>query len=134
MIVDHINVNRIVGIRIHDKTTTIYKWLPAKQKTTFFGLIKLNKWYPEGFYEYGWYIENYSGIGGGYAFTADQLSQRGYLIQDKDVFQKPYVKIYLQSDCTISKQFNSLQEAQVWVDQLKSKCKSEFEIITYEDN
>lgn len=130
---DHINVDRIIGIRIYDERGAAYKWLPAKQKTTFFGLIKLNKWYSEGFYAYGCYEEGYGDSSwDSSAYTESELIQRDYLVRGKDVFHKPYVIVYLQDDISISKKFNTLHEAQSWVEQLKSKCKNQFEIINYE--
>ena len=136
MRIDHINLDRIIGIRVYEEQGAAYRWLPAKQKTTFFGLIKLNKWYSEGFYEYGCYI---TGYGDSYwdadAYTAQELIlTNNFLVRDKVVYHKPYVNVYLQDDIQISKKFNSLQEAQEWVEQLKSKCKNKFEIINYEHN
>jgi hypothetical protein len=136
MRIDHINLDRIIGIRVYEEQGAAYRWLPAKQKTTFFGLIKLNKWYSEGFYMYGCYEQDYDILGSWEtnAYTAQELIQSGYLVRDKVVYYKPYVNVYLQDNIEISKKFNSLQEAQEWVEQLKSKCTNEFEIINYENN
>jgi hypothetical protein len=132
---DHINLDRIIGIRVHDERGAAYKWLPTKQKTTFFNLFKLNKWHSEGFYEYGRYEEGWYGdYMDAPAYSAQELIQKDYLIRGKDVFYKPYVNVYLQDDLEISKKFNTLQEAQEWVEQVKLKCKNEFEIINYENN
>ena len=133
---DHINLDRIIGIRIHNERKASYSWLPAKQKTTFFGLIKLNKWYSEGFYDGECYEQEYYGTGSwdAYAYTAQELVKMDYLIKGKDVFYKPFVRVYLQDDIEITKNFNSLKEAQEWVDQLKAKCKNKFEVINYEHN
>jgi hypothetical protein len=85
---------------------------------------------------YGCYEEVYDLAGSweASAYTAQELIQSGYLVRDKVVYYKPYVNVYLQDDIQISKKFNSLQEAQEWVEQLKSKCTNEFEIINYEHN
>lgn len=133
---DHINLDRIIGIRIYDERGASYKWLPAKQKTTFFGLIKLNSWYSEGFYDGGCYEQEYYSTGRWdvYAYTAQELIENDYLVRGKMVYCKSYVNVYLLDDIKISKKFNSLREAQEWVEQLKAKCKDEFEIINYEHN
>ena len=133
---DHINLDRIIGIRIYGERKASYSWLPAKQKTTFFGLIKLNKWHSEGFYDGGCYEQEYYGTGSwdAYAYSEQNLIEMDYLVRGKIVYCKSSVNVYLQDDIEITKRFNSLKEAQGWVDQLKSKCKHEFEIINYEHN
>ncbi len=43
MMIDHINLDRIIGIRVYEEQGAAYRWLPAKQKTTFFGNAKPDK-------------------------------------------------------------------------------------------
>ena len=129
---EQFDINRIIGIRIVDKQVTSHRFLPKKQKTTFFGLIKLNSWHSEGFYSNGHYEECYEcGCWDGYSYTAQQLREGGYLVDtyhDK-VYNKPYVTVYLESDYQTTRKFDTIEQAKEWVDELKATSGKTFEIV-----
>ena len=137
MIQEQFDVNRIIGIKISDKRKTSHRWLPKKQKTTFFGLVKRNAWHSEGFYFNGHYQECYeSGCWDACPSTAESLRDYGYLVEwdssrsfEQSVYHRPYVTIYLESEYQVNKPFNTLSEAQEWVEQLKSTSGKTFEIV-----
>jgi len=127
----HFDVSRIVKIEIFEKYSAYYKWLPRKQKTSFFGLIKLNKYYEEGFYMYGSYKNgSYDCEWDQTPMTYDDLIQSGYLIDtDKKVWNRPRVIVYLEYKGDIFKTFNTFEEAWSWVNDLKSLSGKKFEIV-----
>lgn len=131
---DHFDVSRIIGIRVIDKRKSSYKWLPEKQKTAFFGLIKRNAYYSEGYYSNGHYQECYeSGCWDAYPYDREDVLKSGYLIDsDNVVWHKPYVNIYLESDCQVNKSFTTFEEASQWVRGLKMTSGKTFEIVDNE--
>ena len=130
----HFDVSRIVGIEIFDKTSAYYQWLPRNQKTAFFGLIKLDKWYDEGFYMYGSYRT------GGYdhewdqtPMTREDLIKSNYLIDnDKNVWNRPKVTVHLEHKQGAYQSFETYEQAWSWVNHLKSLSGKQFEIIIHE--
>lgn len=132
MKIDHFDVDRIIGITMYGKRPTSHKWLPAKQKTTFFGLIKRNAWHSEGFYSNGCYEECYeSGCWDATPSTAESLRDYGYLVEGDGVYYKPSVTVFLESKCQVSKTFETAEEARSWVDALKATSGKTFEIVEY---
>jgi hypothetical protein len=126
------DIQRVIGLKIVGPRETSYKWLPAKQKTCLFGLIKRNKWYSEGFYSYGHYTECYeSGCWDATPVSVKSLESIGYLVDTskKTVTAKPFVEIYLESEYKVTKSFNTIEEANNWSKALKEKTGKEFEII-----
>ena len=82
MIQEQFDIDRIIGVKIVDKRKTGHKWLPKKQKTAFFGLIKRNAWWQEGFYKCGCYQECYeSGCWDATPSSAESLRSCGYLVE-----------------------------------------------------
>jgi len=131
MIQEQFDINRIIGVKIVGKREANYRWLPEKQKTTFFGLIKLKSWYNAGFYSEGCYTVSYgeSGEWEADSYTAEELRKKGYIVQEDKVFCKPYVTIYLESDYQTTKNFQNEEEAHLWVDKLKTASGRYFEIV-----
>jgi hypothetical protein len=130
MIQEQFDVGRIIGVKIVGRSLTSYTWMPAKQKTTFFGLIKRNKWWSEGFYQCGCYQECYeSGCWDACSYTAEELRRDGYIVESGKVYSKPYVTVYLESEYQSTKRFNTEEEAKQWVDELKATSGKTFEII-----
>ncbi len=133
---EHFDVSRIIGIKIVDKRKTSHKWLPRKQKTTFFGLIKRDAYHSEGYYSNGHYQECYeSGCWDACSTTRESLILYGYLIPDPrdceetEVFYKPYATVYLEHECQVQKAFDSYEEALEWAEELKKKSGKTFEIV-----
>jgi hypothetical protein len=131
---DHFDISRIIGIRIVDKQKASYKWLPKKQKTAFFGLIKRNSWHSEGFYQYGSYYECYeSGCWDSYSYSKESLIESGYLVDEENVvWNRPCATVYLEYKREVIKRFDTHQDALNWATGLKMKSGKTFEIIKYE--
>ena len=125
------DIARIIVARIVDSRLSSHRWLPKKQKTCFFGLIKRNAWHSEGFYSNGCYQECYeSGCWDAYPSTRDQLEKDGYLVDDlNQVWVKPYVTLYLENDRSVSRYFEDYSSAVAWVDALKAASGKTFETI-----
>lgn len=127
---DQFDISRIIGIRIVDKRETSHRFLPKKQKTAFFGLIKLNSWHSEGFYSNGRYQECYeSGCWDACPSTAESLRKSGYIVDWQTVYSKPYVTVYLESDYQTTRNFETIEQAYEWVDELKATSGKTFEIV-----
>jgi hypothetical protein len=121
----HFEVSRIIGIKIVDKWEASYRWLPCKQKTAFFGLIKRNAYHSEGYYESGCYEAA--------SYTKDELIEYGYLVEfsinNKGVYHRPYVTVYLEHECQVTKNFATFDEATQWAEELKATSGKTFEIV-----
>lgn len=137
MIQEQFDINRIIGVKIVDKQKTGHKWLPKKQKTAFFGLVKRNAWHSEGFYSGGHYQECYeSGCWDACPSSAESLISYGYLVEwdgpnhtEQTVYSKPYVTVYLESDYQTTRNFEKIEDAQAWVEELKATSGKTFEIV-----
>jgi len=129
----HFDIARIIGAKIVDARQTSHRWLPAKQKTWFFGLFKRSSWHSEGFYSNGCYQECYeSGCWDATPSTKQQLEEQGYQVDGwNNVYNKPHVTIYLEHECQVTKSFDSYTEAQDWVEELKAISGKVFEIVKY---
>ena len=128
----HFDISRIIGIELRGITKTSYRWLPRKQKTFFFGLIKRNSWYNEGYYDHGCYEECYeSGCWDASEYTAEELRGYGYVVDEstRTVYNKPNVTVFLEGEYKIYRKFESDSEASEWVNGLKKRSGKEFEII-----
>lgn len=132
---EHFDVDRIIGIKVVDKRESSYAWLPKKQKTFFFGLIKRDSWYSEGFYSSGHYQECYeSGCYDASTYTKEDVLDKGYLVDENNVvWHKSYATVYLEDDHTVTKYFNTFSEAIEWCEMVKSTSGKTFEIARYEN-
>ena len=128
------DVNQISTIKIYDREKEKCKWLPRKQKTTFFGLIKLDKWHEEGFYSGGEYISNYMGYEMEVRPNSRQyLIDYGYQIdEDNTVWSKPLVIVQLGPKESVSRRFETIHDAQEWASELRQRNGGNFEIVNYE--
>lgn len=131
MIQEHFNIDRIIGITVCGERKSSNTWLPRKQKTWFFGLFKRNAWHSEGWYSYGCYEECYeSGCWDATPSTKKQLESYGYIVKDdKTVWHKPYVTVYLEAKLQVSRTFDTLKEAKAWVEELKVSSNKPFVIV-----
>ncbi len=127
----HFDVNAIVMIEIAGRRRSSYRWLPAKQKTWFFGLVKRNSWYSEGFYHGGHY--EYcceSGCWDALPSSEEWLMQVNCQVDpDKTVWEKPFLKITLKHDKSITESFETLEEAQEYVEEIKKESDIKFHVI-----
>lgn len=127
---EQFDINRIISVKVIDKRKTSHRWLPKKQKTTFFGLIKRNAWNSEGFYSNGHYQECYeSGCWDACPSSVESLIDSGYIVDRQTVYSKPYVTIYLESKYETTRVFETIEEAQTWVEELKATSGKTFEIV-----
>jgi len=131
---EHFDISRMIGIKIVDKRKSSTTWLPRKQKTAFFGLIKRKAWYSEGYYSNGHYRECYeSGCWDATPSTRQQLLNYGYLVDnDKVVWNRPHVTVYLEHDHQVGKTFDTFENALSWAEELKATSGKTFEIVKYE--
>jgi hypothetical protein len=128
----HFDISRIIGIELRGITKTSYRWLPRKQKTFFFGLIKRNSWYNEGYYDHGCYEECYeSGCWDASEYTTEELRGYGYVVDEstRTVYNKPNVTVFLEGECKVYQNFDSESEASEWVDDLRRVSGKDFEVI-----
>ena len=128
----HFDVSRIIGIKIIGKRQSHWRWLPRRQKTWLFGLIKRNKWQEEGFYEHGCYYNgDETGSWDASAYTATELRGQGYIVEWDKVYHKPHATVYLEYKREVYSVFDSDVEAQEWAEGLKSKSGKTFDIIKH---
>jgi hypothetical protein len=127
------DVNSIIKIEIHDRTESSYEWLPAKQRTWFFGLLKRNSWQDEGWYPYGCY-EGGSMTGDSWEATPstkERLLEYGYQIDsDKTVWDRPHIDIHLKGGHSIRKKFETFEDAKEYVEDIKEWSDIKFYILT----
>lgn len=127
------DVKLISTIKIYDREKQNEKWLPGKQKTTFFGLIKLKKWYEEGFYARGEYVSSYMG----HDFDVNPSSRQdlidyGYQVDDDNtVWSKPLAVVQLGPKESFSRRFETIHDAQAWASELRIRNGGNFEIVNY---
>jgi hypothetical protein len=127
----HFDVNSIIKIEIHDRTESSYEWLPARQRTWFFGLFKKNSWQSEGWYPRGCYEEGYMGD---YwevkPSSKERLLENGYQVDpDKTVWNRPRIDIYLKGGHSIRKKFETFEDAKEYVEDIKEWSDIKFYII-----
>jgi hypothetical protein len=130
----HFDVNSIIKIEIYDRKKDSHKWLPARQRTWLFGLIKRNSWQSEGFYYYGCYEECYeSGCMESRPSSMEQMISYGYQIdENKTVWNKPYISILLKGGNSITKKFETIEDAKEYAEDIKEWSDIKFYIIINE--
>ncbi len=127
----HFDVNSIIKIEVHDRTKSSYKWLPARQRTWFFGLLKRDSWQDAGWYPYGCYEEGHYD----YSWEAspsskEHLLEYGYQIDsDKTVWDRPHIDIHLKNKYSFRKKFDTFEQAKAYVEELKKESDVKFHII-----
>ena len=131
MIKESFDINEIIGIKLTEETESMsYEWVDAvPEKRIFFGLIKTKSATPAGFLDLcSWKDAIYS---------AEELEAYGYKVYTTDerissrVCRKPHVKIYLSHELTVEKVFETNQEAQAWIEELKSTSGKTFETVVH---
>jgi hypothetical protein len=129
----HFDVNSIIKIVIHDRKRSSYGWLPERQRTWFFGLIKRNKFQEAGYYPYKCYWEG-SMTGDSWEAspsTRERLIEYGYQVEpDGIVWEKPYISISLKGDHSITKKFETFEDAKEYVEDIKEWSDIKFYILT----
>jgi len=125
------NTSLISVIEVFEERCNHYTWLPRKQKTIFFGLIKRKKWHNEGWYSSGCYYEGYMGDSwDATPCSREDLEKMDYIVKnDKTVWHKPYVNVHLGPKEGVCKKFESYQEALSWAEKLRNQNGGNFEIV-----
>lgn len=126
---EHFDVDRIVSIVFVPERPTNYVWIEGGKITVkkFFGLIT-----KEEIIESGWY-ENFEKYRYDFKST-ESLEEQGYNVYkfservNNRVCKKPYVKVYLTHENTVTKTFDNNNDAMSWVDQVKKTSGKTFEI------
>ncbi len=125
-----INVNDITAIKIMTgEEESKYEWLPeTPEKRKFFGLIKSQDSYPEGFYEWGVY-EEYGSVGG--LVSNDYLNTPPLTINwdEKRVYRMPSIEIRFKNGDHLKKNFNTIIDANLFVNGLELSSKDKFERV-----
>jgi hypothetical protein len=129
-----INVDAIINISIYPKTLqTKIEWMPGlPEKRKFFGLIKTQNEYPEGFYERGEYKRDAWGFSGG--LVSEKYLNTSPLTIDwdeKKVYRLPYIEISFSNSGMIRKSFDTIIEANEYISNLQLASKNRFERIEY---
>ena len=109
-----------------------------KYKRVFFGIFKMKDGVedlPAGFYKsyLGYYSDKYYWS----IVEDDEFDRCGYLIKEfgnlqcyrKEAWRKAYVEVSLGYKSTISRSFQTDQDAKNWIDKLKTKSNKTFETI-----
>jgi len=130
----HFNVNSIIKIEIYGRKRTSHKWLPPRQRSWLFGLIKRNSWQSEGFYYHGSYYECYeSGCFEATPSSEEYLIKYGYQIdEDKTVWNRPYISIYLKDNNKAQKAFETIEDAKEYVEDIKEQSEVKFYVVINE--
>lgn len=123
-----LDVDKVIRIELIEPKLSSYKWLPKKQKTFLFGLIKRNRWNSEGFYRHGCYQECYES--GCFDATPDSekwLTKRGYYVYpDKSVWHPATVHVDLDHGVRSTIAFGNMDEAKEWISKLEEMCGKKF--------
>ena len=128
----HFNVEAIEYIKLYpSKLDNDYLWFDeeTKQIKKFFGLIKLTKVYPPGWYELFMYHDREI-----LSDSKDKLISPhiNYFVNGVNLYKKPRIVIILRNGRELNHRFDTDEELMNYAEELKKKCKNKFEIIRYE--
>jgi hypothetical protein len=122
---EYFDIDRIVTIYLAgERPNHSFVWENEKPIKYFFGLIDSGRFTPEGYYKSCSYDSD--------CYTEEELINYGYLVKDKIVYDKPYVKIDLEHDNSVNISFETEAEMKEWVNKIIEKSKKTFEVIDYE--
>ena len=128
----HFNVEAIEYIKLYpSKLDEDYLWFDEEIKyiKKFFGLIKLTKVYPAGWYEVYRYLDREILVESKDKLTSPHIN---YYVNGVNLYRKPSIEITLRNGHRFSYKFDTDEESINYVEELKKKCKNKFEIIRYE--
>lgn len=128
----HFNVEAIEYIKLYpSKLDNDYLWFDeeTKQIKKFFGLIKLTKVYPAGWYKLFMYHDREILSDSKDKLTSPHIN---HFVKGVNLYKKPSIEITLRNGHRFSYRFDTDEESINYVDELKKKCKNKFEIIRYE--
>jgi len=127
---EYFDVSRIVSIHFTvERPAYKFCWVDRKPIKRFFGLINTGK-----FTEPGWINQHdWDEI----IYTDEELRNYGYKVYTTDerinerVCCFAHVKVYLTGDNTIEQVFKSNEEAEAWVENLKTTSGKDFAVAVY---
>jgi hypothetical protein len=127
---EYFDVSRIVSIHFTvERPAYKFCWVDRKPIKRFFGFINTGK-----FTEPGWINQH---DWGEIIYTDEEIRNSGYKVYTKDerindrVCYFPHVKVYLTDDNTIEQVFKSNEEAEAWVENLKTTSGKDFAVAVY---
>jgi hypothetical protein len=135
----HINNDAITFMGVtKNKLNNDYLWLESstyyglgifKFETSFYGLLNRFKIvYPSGFYSYEW-DASYGWKLNKKPISADDLKNKGFIVDGVKVYEKPSITIHLSDKNNITKSFETEEELNNWVEDLKNESNKQFTII-----
>lgn len=131
MHIEYFDVDRIVTISLFgEKVDGSYVWCEPRPIKRFFGLIDTGRFKPAGYY----YTNSWEDV----LYTEEQLRGYGYKVYSRDerlidnVVYKPYVKVDLEHDNSLTVRFETDAEMLEWVEMIKVKSGKNFETVVYE--
>ena len=131
MIKETFDVNQIIGIKLtEERESDSYEWVNAvPEKRIFFGMIEIKPATPAGFLD----LSSWRGS----IYTAEEMIGYGYKVYSTEerinsrICHKPRVRVYLSHELTVDKVFETNQEAQTWIDELKLTSGKTFETVIH---
>lgn len=125
---EYFDVDRIVTISLFGEIDAGYEWVEPQPIKRFFGLIDTGRFTPAGYVS----TPNDSSI-----YTEENLRGYGYKVYSRDerivnnVVNKPYVKVDLEHDNSLTVRFETEDEMLKWVDEIKALSKKVFVLVNY---
>ena len=126
---EHFNTDEIVSILfIPERVDNGFEWIESRPIKKFFGLINTGK-----FTQAGWF-----GDWDGRTYTDEQLRNYGYKVYTTDervndrVCKFAKVKVYLTHDNEVEQTFETDEDAEIWVEHLKTTSGKNFAVATYD--
>ena len=127
---EYFDVSRIVSIHfMTEKPTNKFYWVDSRPIKKFFGLINTGK-----FTEPGW-VDHYDWDE--VIYTDEDIRNYGYKVYSTDerindrICTFAHVKVYLTHDNTIEQVFKTNEEAEAWIENLKTRSGKDFAVVIY---
>ena len=131
MRLEHFDINRIVTLSVFgEKVERSYEWRDPQPIKRFFGLIDTGRFTPAGYY----YTNSFESV----CYTEEKLRGYGFKVYSRDerindnVVNKPYVKVDLEHENSLTVTFETNDEMLEWVEMIKLKSGKIFETVVYE--
>lgn len=125
---EYFDVDRIVTISLFGETDAGYEWVEPQPIKRFFGLIDTGR-----FTIAGYVSTRYDSS----IYTEEELRGYGYKVYSRNerivnnVVDKPYVKVDLEHDNSLTIKFENEDEMLNWVNDIKILSKKLFMLVNY---
>jgi hypothetical protein len=119
--IEYYDLSKIIKVKIRDKIESLrFEYKPFSPKKWWFGSdVK------EGFYDYYDRILYDDSV-----YDETFLKDLGYIVEDKRVFNKPYIEINFLDKYVFKKTFGSVEEAKDWY---RLNLESKIDLTTFVD-